>query len=328
MRQPKLSVVVIGRNEADNLRRCFESIYRAIQVCPSVDIDSVIYVDSGSADASVMVAKCYADRVFVLDSEPTAAAGRKVGHLMANGDIILFLDGDMELDQDWLEPALRELAENPSLAGVCGQRDDCYVCKATNEVISVRKNVYGADKTRVAPHFGGAVMLRKYSLDLVGSYNPFLRSGEEPELYARLRARGFLVKEMPLPFIRHYTPVPTLRNKLKRLILGAPYFGVAMGNAVAGRFAVSFIELHLPTFATWFADILTTILYIVLQRPLGIWVALAIQAVLTTWMIVIQDTNQLLTARVRLLALPWGIAIWMRTKMWCSSREDVLFHEV
>src|SRR5690606_3147692 len=37
-------------------------------------------------------------------------------------------------------------------------------------------------------------------------YDPRLTRGEEPDLHARMRAAGMRVLELPVPFIRHYTP--------------------------------------------------------------------------------------------------------------------------
>lgn len=44
-----VGVVAIGRNEGDRLRRCLESVLHAAA--------KVVYVDSGSTDGSVMMAR-------------------------------------------------------------------------------------------------------------------------------------------------------------------------------------------------------------------------------------------------------------------------------
>ena len=114
-------VVVIGRNEGERLRRCLTSVVgRGSQV---------VYVDSGSTDGSTGVANDLGAHVVELDmSHPfTAARARNAGfeHLrgLAEGiDVVQFVDGDCEVDANWLEEARSFLAENQQVGVVFGQR--------------------------------------------------------------------------------------------------------------------------------------------------------------------------------------------------------------
>jgi glycosyltransferase involved in cell wall biosynthesis len=57
-----LGIVVIGRNEGERLCLCLKSIYDGTS-CP------VIYVDSGSTDNSVAIARSLGGEVWELDSK-------------------------------------------------------------------------------------------------------------------------------------------------------------------------------------------------------------------------------------------------------------------
>ena len=68
-----VGVVVIGRNEGERLRRCLESVVRQTQ--------AVVYVDSGSTDGSIALARSLGVDTVDLDmSVPfTAARARNAG---------------------------------------------------------------------------------------------------------------------------------------------------------------------------------------------------------------------------------------------------------
>ena len=92
---PTLSVVVIGRNEGERLRRCLESVESMNPVAGGFEL---IYVDSGSVDKSVEIAASHGARVIQLPSQrPSAAMARNAGWRAAHAEWVLFLDGDTVL---------------------------------------------------------------------------------------------------------------------------------------------------------------------------------------------------------------------------------------
>src|SRR5580698_9159558 len=87
-----ISVVVIGRNEGERLRRCLQSV---LSMAHDNFQTEIIYVDSGSTDGSVSLAEAMGAKAIALQPErPTAALGRNAGWRLATGSIVLFLDGD------------------------------------------------------------------------------------------------------------------------------------------------------------------------------------------------------------------------------------------
>src|SRR4051812_30057032 len=117
MNGPALGVVVIGRNEGERLVKCLASVRAA--GCP------VVYVDSGSSDNSVAVAKSYGAEVVALDpARPfSAARARNEGHAHLIGRFptirhVQFIDGDCTLIEGWLEAATAALDADPKRAAV------------------------------------------------------------------------------------------------------------------------------------------------------------------------------------------------------------------
>jgi len=104
----EVGVVVIGRNEGERLRRCLTAIAGSGAM--------TVYVDSGSSDQSVELARSMNVEIVELDmSRPfTAGRARNEGFarlLAINGGVefVQFVDGDCELSAEWLSRALAEM---------------------------------------------------------------------------------------------------------------------------------------------------------------------------------------------------------------------------
>lgn len=111
----KISIVIPTYNEEGFIGRLLESISQQM-VAPY----EVIVVDSGSDDATAKEVAQFADKLPLVGI--CAARGvskqRNAGALIANGDVILFLDSDVELQPNFLCDAMQEFTErNLDLAG-------------------------------------------------------------------------------------------------------------------------------------------------------------------------------------------------------------------
>ena len=79
-----LSVIIIAKNEADNIRRCLESVAFA---------DEIILLDSGSTDDTVAIARRYTSRVYETDWQGYGVQKQRA-LAYATGDWVLNLDAD------------------------------------------------------------------------------------------------------------------------------------------------------------------------------------------------------------------------------------------
>ena len=118
-RLTRIGAVVIGRNEGGRLARCLDSVVHRVLV--------TVYVDSGSSDGSVALARSRSTEVVELDPSSgfTAARARNEGfqrllEVRPSLEYVQFIDGDCELLDAWLETAGAELGRDPDLAAVCG----------------------------------------------------------------------------------------------------------------------------------------------------------------------------------------------------------------
>lgn len=117
-----LSVTIIAKNEAANIRRCLESVRWA---------DEIIVLDSGSTDATVSIAREYTDKVFNTDWQGYGLQKQRALD-RATGTWVLNIDAD-EAVSDELRRAI--------LVAIDQDKADAYR-------IPILLNFYGKALTR------------------------------------------------------------------------------------------------------------------------------------------------------------------------------------
>lgn len=198
-----LAVVLISRNQEWNIARLVESVLNGTSWVASREI---VLVDSASTDRTIDTARSYPIDILRLrpDQHLTAAAGRYVGYKHTCSDLVLFLDGDMELCNGWLERALAVVRSSPGVAVVTGQVIDLPKTTQPGNMKNLEQPSYGESATEVLQS-GGAAMYRRSVLEQVGTFNPYLHSEEEPELCLRIRHAGYRVLQLEYPIAYHYS---------------------------------------------------------------------------------------------------------------------------
>jgi cellulose synthase/poly-beta-1,6-N-acetylglucosamine synthase-like glycosyltransferase len=195
MKQPKLSIVIIGRNEGDRLASCLQSV-----ALISAEAE-LIYVDSASTDGSAQLAANFGAEAIVLHGEiQTAARARNAGWQRATAPFILFLDGDTILNRRFPAAALKVLESEPAIAAVWGHRRELHPERSLYNRVLDMDWIYAAGDT---DYCGGDVLMRRSALAEVEGYDPGLIAGEEPELCRRLRARSYRIVHIDFPMTRH-----------------------------------------------------------------------------------------------------------------------------
>lgn len=186
-----LVVVVIGRNEGERLRSCLVSVHGAN--CAQ----AVVYVDSGSTDDSVALARGLGSAVVNLDMGIafTAARARNEGlaaalALCPEAEYVQFVDGDCEVVSSWLPAAVNYLNQHPEVVAVCGRRRERFPQRSVYNRLC---DLEWATKAGQSRSCGGDAMMRTAPLVLVGGYRSTMIAGEEPELCVRLRAKGWKI---------------------------------------------------------------------------------------------------------------------------------------
>lgn len=208
----RVGLVVIGRNEGDRLRQCLNSV--------TGKVARIVYVDSGSTDGSIELARSLGVDVVELDlSTPfTAARARNAGfdHLLSvepQLDFVQFVDGDCEIVEGWIDRAEKALVANPNIAVVCGRRRERFPEQTIyNQLCDIEWNT-PVGETKAC---GGDSMMRVKAFQQVGGFNPTLIAGEEPELCVRLRQNGWKIFRLDAEMTLHDAQMTRMGQWWKR----------------------------------------------------------------------------------------------------------------
>ncbi|MHC2148792.1 glycosyltransferase family 2 protein [Pseudomonas sp. 210_17 TE3656] len=194
-----IGVVVIGRNEGQRLERCLASLEGSA--------DKVVYVDSGSVDGSVQMARQRGVEVLALDmTRPfTAARARNEGfarlqRLLPTMRHVQFVDGDCEVAAGWLPKAQAFLYAHPAVAVVCGRRRERFPQRSVYNLLC---DLEWDTPIGEAKACGGDALMRADAFAAVSGYRASLIAGEEPELCVRLRAAGWKIWRLPEEMTLH-----------------------------------------------------------------------------------------------------------------------------
>lgn len=209
-----VGAVIIGRNEGERLRACLTSVLPLLH--------AAVYVDSGSTDGSVEMARALGADVRSLDMDRpfTAARARNTGYralLAMHPDIrfVQFIDGDCEVVAGWIEAAQHYLETRPEAGVVCGRRRERYPSRSLyNLMCDMEWNTPVGD----ALSCGGDAMFRAEALAQCGGYKDDLIAGEEPELCLRLRRNGWRIHRLDREMTLHDAAITSWRQWWRRTV--------------------------------------------------------------------------------------------------------------
>jgi len=194
-----IGLVAIGRNEGERLRRCLESAQQ--------QVSQLVYVDSGSSDGSVALARSLGAEVVELDMQQpfTAARARNAGFvrlqaLVPGLELVQFVDGDCELDPSWMAKATAFLDQHPEVAVVCGRRRERHPeASVYNRLCDLEWDTPVGE----AEACGGDALMRVLAFEQAGGFPDTMIAGEEPDLCWRMRQRGWTIYRLDAEMTLH-----------------------------------------------------------------------------------------------------------------------------
>jgi glycosyltransferase involved in cell wall biosynthesis len=235
----KVSIIIKSLNEEANIARAIESAIAAA----TPHAGEVIVADSGSTDRTVDIAMRYPTRVVQLENfkEGCCGVGPQLGFQHSSGEYIYILDGDMELDANFLQRALELLECQPSLAAVGGLTREMRV-----------KNIEFKNRAR---HFlnrqvengseveclvGGGLYRRAAIEEVRYLSDRNLHGFEEYDVGARLRSKGWRIVRINTYAVNHYSyQIGSYRLLWRRLRAGRLLaLGEILRAAARGKYLV------------------------------------------------------------------------------------------
>ena len=191
MNAPRISIIIPTFQE----ERCIEDILRQFPSSLRERCNAELIIsDGGSSDNTVAVARGSA--VVVLESEhaQTIAAGRNAGARAARGEILMFFNADVRLDNPELFIGTMSAAvADPSVAAAT-----CPVLVNPEEEILADRLFHRAfnrycqllNSLGMGMGRGECHVLRKSVFDRLGGYNEAIVAGEDYEFFLRLKRVG------------------------------------------------------------------------------------------------------------------------------------------
>lgn len=238
--KPFISVSIKTLNEAECIEKTIDSIRQQIADYPH----KIIVADSLSTDNTQQLASARGVTVVSL-TEPgdrCCGVGHQLGYLYSEGEYLLLMDGDMELEKGFIDSAIAFLVDHPEYAGVAGtvEMDD-----ATNyEFKSRKQRLHEIYPLGDCDHLAGGGLYRRSAIEKIGYLtNRNLHAYEEAELGMRLLDAGYKLHRLDTPYFSHTShTMPTFKllkyrwrsgyhqapGELLRSAWGKPYFGYAL----------------------------------------------------------------------------------------------------
>jgi glycosyltransferase involved in cell wall biosynthesis len=216
-----ISFIVIGRNEGWKLSLCLESIYKTIEFNKINDFE-IIYVDSKSTDDSIDRAKKFTNiSIYEITGEYNAAIARNIGANESKGNILFFIDGDVELQPDFIGNVIS--ADQKRLKHDClaGYIDHMYYDATWKFIDRVPEGYKGTipDKEFKVSVNGGIFLITKEAWNLVNGMRTKYKRNQDLDLVLRLSKKGISFIRTPYLMGLHHTVDYRNENRMLKILL-------------------------------------------------------------------------------------------------------------
>lgn len=218
----KVSVVILAWNGIAYLKDCLDSVLAQNYL----DVE-IIVVDNASVDGSAQYVAEFFPQVRIIQNENNLgfAGGMNIGTEVATGDVIIWLNQDTVVKQDWLQ-AIVETFDNYPDVGVVG----CKIFEADSktlhhaggslDILSGESHHFGAGEPDVGQYdnsvdieyvTGAAMAVRRQVINKVGLLDERFFPGyyEDADYCVRVRQAGYKVRYVPQAVVIHHISTST-----------------------------------------------------------------------------------------------------------------------
>lgn len=198
---PAVSVIVPVHNGEGTIETCLRSVFQSS--CKELEC---IVVDDCSTDRSADLAESLGAKVIRLPECRGAAHARNRGAAIAAGEILVFLDADVQIYPETLERTLRRFDEAESVAAIFGSYDDDPGCK---NFCSQYKNlfhhfIHQHGREEASTFFSGYGAIRTRVFHDVGGFDTHCRMMEDIQLGYALNTRGYRIRLDKSLQVKHF----------------------------------------------------------------------------------------------------------------------------
>ena len=231
--QAFVSFVIITRNSAQRIHKCFESIKK---IDYPTELYEIVVVDGGSIDETAEISRSYGAKVIVVDEtdqknkrslgmrQGVLSKSRNVGLANSQGEFVAFVDDDAQVTKEWLKLLLDKGFRQPDVAGATGSHFVPPSHSRIGRYIGVLPiQIPSADSLNPLPFFGSsnlsemvtdnnpfllstkACCYRRVALLKIGGFDENLYWSEDPDINATLLKNGYKLAFVPEAEAGHQT---------------------------------------------------------------------------------------------------------------------------
>jgi len=199
-----LSFILIGKNEEKTIYNTIISVLNSVSDC-AIEKYEIIYVDSKSDDKSIDIVRDFQGvKIFQITGETNAAIARNVGANEALGDILCFLDADMELQADFISEVIKD--RKLIYPFVSGQLKNYFYDNSLSWTLLgtnyLHKNL-NKDKFEVTT--GGYFIINRDTWFSVGGMKTKYRRSQDLDIGLRLAKKGVKLLRIKKLMVKHHT---------------------------------------------------------------------------------------------------------------------------
>lgn len=208
-----ISVIIPVYNGGENFRRCLAGLTRG-----KLASTEVIVVADGDTDGSWQTARELGFEAIRLPESQGPATARNAGAKIAKGDLLFFIDADVEIYPDTIAKVAAAFESDPNLAALIGSYDDAP--GATN-FLSKYKNLFHhythqTSSEEASTFWGACGAIRRDVFLAAGGFDESYRLPcvEDIELGYRLKKAGHRIrlrKEIQVKHLKRWGIISLLR---------------------------------------------------------------------------------------------------------------------
>jgi glycosyltransferase involved in cell wall biosynthesis len=208
-----ISYIVIGRNEGWKLALCLARVVETVRKNRFIPAE-IIYVDSNSTDDSVERAKRFHGvQIIKLTRLFNSAIARNVGADRSKGDMLFFIDGDMEIESDFIGKCVSPNGEwvHPFISGQVVNLNYDKKGEFLSETL-MYPNVEKGDTFFSTS--GGILLVDRILWFQTGGMDVRFKRCQDHDFALRLAKKGILLLRKKDVICRHHTIAYTHSDRL------------------------------------------------------------------------------------------------------------------
>ncbi len=210
MKKPLVSVILTTKNEEKNIDRCLASIQNQ-----TYKFTETILVDNNSKDRTLSLASKFTRKVYSYG--PERSAQRNYGAHHSKGTFLVFIDADMELNNNVIEACVNIAQKTDTIGGVI--IPEVSIANTFWEKVKAFErsfyNAKGDESTDAARFFS------RKAFEEVGGYDETITGPEDWDLSETIQKKGYRIARV-MPQIYHYENIPSLYSIIKKKY----YYGI------------------------------------------------------------------------------------------------------